>query len=318
MSRELRIEPINDVFNCTHESIELNADVCPPVRFNIFRRYAKGELRLDVHLVREKLSGTNNFDPDNLIFSVERVAVQPFMSDSPTARGFGCEDVDPLIERQHTYNPQPPMTVKPGQVMDVLQGVLQPTIRVVARFISRSRLYRLHPVNELLREWKPVETVLVDVRGFPCWGQGELQPVQALCVGGKLGTLREGYCLPDQSIESSTELVRKLTEYERKLIGLKTGDPLGSEIESECPPPGMFIVGSDGTLSFSPKREAHSDSRAFRCRRALSSLLLLFLNLASGEAMQNHSKRWPLLYRPWHFLYFFPLLHGHGSFLPAM
>jgi hypothetical protein len=140
--------------------------------------------------------------------------------------------------------------------MDVFQGVLQTTIRMSDRFFSRARLYRLHPVYEVLREWKSVETVLIDVSGLPCGGQGELQTTQVFCVGGRLGTLHNGYSFPDQTIECRTELIRKLAECERQLIGLDSANAFGTEIHAKCPPPGMFIITDDGNSSFSLERGA--------------------------------------------------------------
>jgi hypothetical protein len=146
------------------------------------------------------------------------------------------------------------MPIESSQVVDVLKGVLQPTIRVVDRFVSRARLYRPHPIDEILREWEVVESVLISVFGLPFRSEGKLQTTQALCIGGRLGTLRIGDCIPYQSIESGSELVRELAEFEGKLIDSNTLDGLGTQLDSEFPPPGIFIVTNEGSLSFSLKQ----------------------------------------------------------------
>ncbi len=254
MSRKLLIEPIYDSLNSTDKSVKLNADVGPLVRFDIFNRYGKGELRLETHLVGVEASGTYDPKSKDIVFSVERVAVQPFVVNNFAARRFRGTEFDCLENRQHADNSQSSMPVISSEVMDVFESVFQPTIRVIDRLISRARLYRSHPVNEILREWESVETVLVSVLGLPLGSEGEIQTTHALCIGGKLGALRVGDCVPNQSIQSRSELIRELTEFERKLIVSDSSDGLRAEIDQEFPPPGMFIVTNDGSRSFSLKQ----------------------------------------------------------------
>ncbi len=250
MSGELLIESVDYPTNCHDESIKLNF---PTVEFDIFRKYCEGEVRLEINLVRMQSSEADDFYSGNFIFSVERVAVQPLATHDLPARGFRSSECELLDERHHADNPQPPMSVVSSQVMDIFKGVLKPTIRVVNRFISRARLYRFQPVYEILREWESVETILI-VLDLPLGRKGELQTSEAFCIGGRLGSLLVGDCIPYQAIESRSKLVSELSESEGKLVGSDSCDGSSTELEPHDPPPGTFIITDYGSRSFSLKQ----------------------------------------------------------------
>lgn len=250
---ELFIESVDDTLHGSYEPTQAIADTLPLVIFDTLNKYSKGELRFDVYPVWKHSSRPHNFDSDDVIFSVERVTSKPLtLNDVPTG-GSRAGKRKVTCERRHAYNTQPTVPIHPGQVVDVLKCVLQPTIRVVARFISRARLYRPHPINELLGEWESVETTVLDISGLPLAREGEFQTTQALCIGGRLASLDVGDRIPYQAVKSRSELISELSKFEAELVGFYPSDTFGTKNDPLRPPPGTFIVVSDGSSCFSLK-----------------------------------------------------------------
>ena len=75
MSRELNIEAIDDVLDCMDEPAELEANIFPIVKRNVFSRYLECDICCDTEMIRGKTSGTNDLDSDEVIVSIEKIAM---------------------------------------------------------------------------------------------------------------------------------------------------------------------------------------------------------------------------------------------------
>ena len=249
MSNEVCLETINNPIYRMNKSNDLNLDGFFVVPFNVLDRYLKSSVALEKQLVWNQASRGDNLYSQEVMLAVEKIAFQPFMSDDLTARRESSYATQ-SVARYDADNSKSAVSIEPSQVVDVFQSVVQATIRVTDRFVSRARLYRSHPVNELLREWESVETIVLDIIGLPCGREGKIQTTRALCVGGNLGTLRVGDCIPNQSIQSRSELICKLTEYERESIRSDSFDRFGRELDGQDMPPGVFFLTNYGSRAF--------------------------------------------------------------------
>ncbi len=138
-----------------------------------------------------------------------------------------------------------------GEIMKNLESGSQSSIRVVERFFSTIRLYRRKPVFQVLREFMFVDSRLIEISFF-----GTDRKVQAIYVGGRLGSLSDGDCLPDGPIQARAELIKKLTDFEREVVIRRDIDKEGSD-----PCPIIFLLYID-SLSFLWKRGS-----PFSCQR---------------------------------------------------
>ena len=246
MSRELCVEPINDVVHRLDKPSKLRPHVLPAAHFDILHRYIEGSLRLDVDLICSKPSGTHDFESGEFLLTAEKVVREPLHSDDFTPWGKRNWSNRQFLRRSG-YDSQPSMSVEASEVVNILQSDFEAHIRVASRFVSRVRLYRFQPINELLREWELVQSALLEVPIFSVESR-ELQSV--CCTGGRLGTLDVGDRIPHQSIESRAELVSKLTEFEREGVAVGPLLSFGSEGGVDDPPPGTFLLTEFGSRGF--------------------------------------------------------------------
>ena len=114
------------------------------------------------------------------------------------------------LSRVGPDDPQSPMPVQPGEVMHVFEGISESSIRVVQRFLGRARLYRLKPNFELVRKWERQECTVLEIPNVAV----EDGKLKSICIGGRLGSLREGNCIPNQSVKCRSQLIGVLAEYE--------------------------------------------------------------------------------------------------------
>jgi hypothetical protein len=229
--------------------------VIPVVKLDVFNRYLEFEARLDTQMIWDEASGANDLKSHKVVLTAEKVAVQPLMrNDAPTGR-IGLH-FNGGSRGDNSNDSQSSISVKPGQVVNVFQGVFQPTIRVVDRFVSRARLYRPHPINEVLREWEFVECTLVEVADVTD------RKLQAVCIGGRLGSLRIGDCIPNKTVQSRAELINYLADFERDLVGLDFSNAVGGELSGQDIPPGSLSLRIAGPALSLSRTEFHSDKIA--------------------------------------------------------
>ena len=110
------------------------------------------------------------------------------------------------------------MPVLTGAIVNSLEDIFETGIRIVRSFASKVRLYPLQPKFKFPGEWSRVESCLLKARFIDTDGE-----LQSICGGGWLGTLYEGDCLPDCSIQSSSQLIKELAKFERNIVARGDG-----------------------------------------------------------------------------------------------
>lgn len=111
------------------------------------------------------------------------------------------------------HDMQSPMPILTRTIMNSSENNFEAGIRIICRFFSKVWLYRLQPTFKLIWEWSRVESCFLKARFIGTDGE-----FQSICVGGRLGALHHGHTLPDCSIESSSQLVKELSKFERDVI----------------------------------------------------------------------------------------------------
>ena len=138
------------------------------------------------------------------------------------------------------------MPVKPGQVVDVFQGLLEASIQITDRFFDRARLDSFHPIRQFCREWILMEGATLKISILSI----ENRELQAICIVGGLGSLREGDCIPNQPIQARAQLVSDLAEYKGKIIAFDSLHSGGVEVGRYGIPTGFFILASERSRTF--------------------------------------------------------------------
>lgn len=239
-------ELIDSDFYRLKEPLELNPQVLPIVKFDLFNRYLNGDIHVETYLVREDTGGGNELKTEKLILTAEKItAINQLVSAVPCGRIASSCHTKADLPGESGHNAESSMPVVSSQIMDVFEGSVKATVRVSDRLHSRVRLYRREPVLELVREWEFVECALLEIRILPLENR-KFQSVYSICIGGRLGSLSESYCFPDEAIKSRTQLISHLSEFEREGIGSDLFEHAGSGFSSDDIPPAVFVISSDG------------------------------------------------------------------------
>ena len=143
--------------------------------------FAPVSMRICLGLSPVELSTLN---PEEVVFVAENVTGKPLHTNDPkpfskgvkmilarSSSGIRCDDT------------QSPMSIEPGEVMHIFEGIGESSIRMTHRFFSHARLYRLKPIPELLWEWKLLESALLEIP-ISTVEHGKLY---AACIGGRFG-----------------------------------------------------------------------------------------------------------------------------------
>jgi len=222
------------------EHLQLLSGVLPIKRLNVFEKYLEGKLRLE-----SRLFGMNPFTgfdsvPQELILTAQKVTGVDSFSGNDFAWWNG---VNPEFQSggNGRNDTQPSVPVESSQVMNVPQASAHASIRIAGRFYSRIGLYALQPNLKLIREWELEKSAILEVSGLPV-KNGKLQSV---CIGGRLGSLSESDCIPNQSIESRTKLISVLAQFERQFVISDALDNRFGKRNSSDVPPAVFVVSSD-------------------------------------------------------------------------
>ncbi len=233
-------EPNDDVPDSLPEPLEFVSDPSQVIHFDILENYLQGNVRFESRVCWYVSVGGARSKPEIFIMAVEKVKrLNDLVVCNPTGRFRNYLEINCV--NSNGNEPQSSVSIKPGEIVNRLESIPKPAIRVALRFFSRVRLYRLNPIPQLAGEWKFVESALLEI-SIPSIHDRELQTV---CIGGRLGSLSKGDCIPNQTIESRTKLISVLAEFERQ-GGLFGGTERSARRNACDEPPAVMVISSDG------------------------------------------------------------------------
>ena len=252
-SRKAIFEPIDDVFGKGTEPYDFPWKPLRGPVGNFIDRYVNlqcgGQMSLET---RQGSRLRGEFNPQKCIFTFQKIGGENLGGANGHAFREPVKEVKLDDASDCGGNMQPSMSIFSGAIMESLQGIVQPLLRVTDRFFSTVRLYSADPVPQLLREIELVNSCRIEFSFV-----GTDRKFESICVGGRLASILDPNSFPYQGIKSSTELIEKLAEFEREQF------IIGGNLENCCsdPCPFVFLIKIDGVAvlwkhpqHFIPKR----------------------------------------------------------------
>jgi len=241
-TRELILESSNDVLDGRAQVPHSLPSGHVLVGRQVFKKYLELSCRFDAYLSGLFPADTLNLEPQKFVLIAENVTGQTLPSNRLEAFGRVKNEVGVEFGREPGDDSQPPVPVQSSEVMHVFEGTGETTIRVAQRFFSRVRLYRFKPNFEIVREWEFQESTVLEYPNLSI----EDGKLQTICIGGRLGSLREGDCIPNQPIKARSQLISKLAEYEwQGRFPNRVSHGVVSSETSDIPP-AVFVISNDG------------------------------------------------------------------------
>jgi hypothetical protein len=244
-SRDKFLEFFDNHIDGLDEPLELNPHILPVVRFDVFSKYLKADVRVETNMVGDPSRSSIDLEPNEFIFTAEKVTAIDNLIVGDLASGIIGTQMKVDHCGSSSDNTQSSVPIMTSQVVDIFESSFQPSIRVTDRFFSRVRLYRFEPLPKLVREWKVVKCTVLEIPILSVENR-KFQSVHTICIAGRLGSANDGYRFPNETIQSRTQLIGHLSKFEREGVAPNSFNSMDRRVDSGDEPPALLVIASDG------------------------------------------------------------------------
>jgi hypothetical protein len=212
----------NDQLYSPKKAVQLVNNGLPHEPRHLANAYIQANIgfQLDIGIVPIAFAET---EFEKLSFVFEKVGVQP--PHLAGGEGWGKAPIDGYGNSRNDV--ELPVSVLSGAIVQELQpSAIFNGVRVT-RIGSAVRLYGLEPRLQLIREWPFVGGTV-----FESLSASVDRKFQAVFVGGRIGGTLDFSGLEDDAVESSTQLIEKLSQLKSEVVFRDLAEPAD---EGDCP-----------------------------------------------------------------------------------
>jgi hypothetical protein len=126
---KLFLESPDDISNSISQHPQLCARGQVIQGWNIFKKYLELSASFDAYLSGWTPCGTFDFEPQEFVLTAENVTGQPLSTDGFESFGRLKDDIGEEFGGKCGNNPQSPVPVKPGEIVNVFESTSESSIR---------------------------------------------------------------------------------------------------------------------------------------------------------------------------------------------